>query len=210
MCGHIVNGNKTTHYGDEEMKQARLLTEAERKRLAAIINSKRHAVRNHTVVALSFYAGLRACEIAALRVGDVFDQTGAARDTIHLAAHQTKGSESSTVFVNKRLAAALGRYAQQYPARLAKPDAALIFSAKGSGFTPQTIVNLFQHLYKQAGISGASSHSGRRQFVTELADKGVSARLVQEAARHKNLNTTMRYIFVNENKLRAAVELVNY
>ncbi|WP_083906761.1 tyrosine-type recombinase/integrase [Octadecabacter arcticus] len=56
----------------------------------------------------------------------------------------------------------------------------------------------------------SSSHSGRRQFVTELADKGVNARVVQALARHKHLNTTMRYIDLNENKLRAAVELVSY
>ena len=55
------------------MKQAKLLNAQEFKRLAAVIDSKRHAVRNHTVVALSFYAGLRACEIAGLRVGDVYE-----------------------------------------------------------------------------------------------------------------------------------------
>ena len=85
-----------------------------------------------------------------------------------------------------------------------------MFSAKGIGFTAQTVVNLFQNLYKAAAITGASSHSGRRQFVTELADKGVNARVVQALARHKHLNTTMRYIDLNENKLRAAVELVSY
>ena len=70
-------------------------------------------------------------------------------------------------------------------------------------------MNLFQTLYKAAAITGASSHSGRRQFVTELAGKGVNARVVQALARHKHLNTTMRYIDLNENKMRAAVELVN-
>lgn len=192
------------------MKQAKLLTDAERKRLAAVIDSKRHATRNHTAVALSFYAGLRACEIAALCVGDVFDETGDVRDTIYLSAAQTKGSTSNTVLVNKRLAAALKRYAATYPKRLAQPNAPIMFSAKRGGFTAQTIVNLFQNLYKTAAIPGASSHSGRRQFVTELADKGVNARVVQALARHKNLNTTMRYIDLNENKLRAAVELVAY
>ena len=48
------------------MKQAKLLNTNEFKRLVAVIDSKRHSVRNHTVVALSFYAGLRACEIAGL------------------------------------------------------------------------------------------------------------------------------------------------
>ena len=66
------------------MKQAKLLTDAEFKRLTAVINSLRYQTRNHTTVALSFYAGLRACEIAALRVGDVFDDAGGVKDSIYL------------------------------------------------------------------------------------------------------------------------------
>ena len=84
----------------------------------------------------------------------------------------------------------------------------LLFSAKGGGFTAQTVVNLFKRIYRMAGIDGASSHSGRRQFVTNLADKGINARVVQALARHKHLSTTQRYIDINDNKLRAAVELI--
>jgi len=69
-------------------------------------------------------------------------------------------------------------------------------------------VNLFNRIYKMAGIDGASSHSGRRQFVTQLADRGINARLVQVLAGHKHLSTTQRYIDVNENALRNAVELL--
>jgi integrase len=92
--------------------------------------SKRHAVRNHTAVALSFYAGLRACEIAGLRISDVFDEAGAVRDTIYLRAAQTKGSAGNTVLVNKRLAAALKRYAAAYPNRPALRAAKMIFRGK--------------------------------------------------------------------------------
>lgn len=191
------------------MKQAKLLNQAEFKRLAAVIDSKRHATRNHTVVALSFFAGLRACEIAGLKVVDAYDQSGAVRDTIYLSAAQTKGSEGNTVLVNKKLAAALKRYAGSLPAHLKYADAPLIYSAKGRGFSAQTIVNLFASLYKAAGIDGASSHSGRRQFVTTLADKGINPRVVQVLVRHQHLNTTMRYIDVNDAKLRKAVEMVD-
>ena len=191
-------------------KQAKLLTDMERKRLAAVIDSKRHAVRNHTLVALSFYAGLRACEMAELLVGDVYDETGAVRDTIYLQANQTKGAEGNTVLVSKRLRQMLARYAATYPKHVAHPTRKLIYSAKRNGFTSQTVVNLFHNLYKAAGITGASSHSGRRQFITAIADKGINARIVQALARHKHLNTTQRYIEVNENHMRTAVELVNF
>ena len=39
--------------------------------------------------------------------------------------------------------------------------------------------------------------------------RGINARLVQVLARHKHLSTTQRYIDVNENALRNAVELLN-
>jgi len=190
-----------------KMKQAKLLTDTEFKRLTAVINSLRYPTRNHTIVALSFYAGLRACEIAALTVSDVYDPDGNVKDTIYLSASQTKGSDSCTVLVNSKLQRQLSKYAAQYPQHVKKSDAKLIFSAKRRGFSAQTIVNLFQRLYVSAGIQGASSHSGRRQFVTKLADQGINARLVQTLARHKHLSTTQRYIDVNENALRNAVEV---
>lgn len=190
------------------MKQAKLLTDAEFKRLTAVINSLRYQTRNHTTVALSFYAGLRACEIAALRVGDVFDDAGGVKDTIYLNSAQTKGSDSTTVLVNTKLARQLEKFAKQYPVHMSTRTAPLLFSAKGGGFSAQTIVNLFKRIYKIAGIEGASSHSGRRQFVTKLADQGINARLVQVLARHKHLSTTQRYIDVNEHALRNAVELL--
>jgi len=146
------------------MKQAKLLTDAEFKRLTAVINSLRYQSRNHTIIALSFYAGLRACEIAALRIGDVFDEAGGVKDTIYLSSSQTKGSDSCTVLVNSKLQKQLVKYAAQYPQHVTKADAKLIFSAKRRGFSAQTIVNLFQRLYASAGIQGASSHSGRRQL----------------------------------------------
>lgn len=190
------------------MKQAKLLTQAEQKRVYAVINAHRYSARNHAIFAFSFFAGLRACEIAALRVADVYDEHGNVRDTVYLAAEQTKGSDTCTVLVSKRLSKALATYAAAYPKHITSPTAALFFSAKRGGFSAQTIVNLFSRFYALANVSGASSHSGRRQFLTELADKGVNVRVIQALARHKNMSTTQRYIDYNESKLRNAIELV--
>lgn len=190
------------------MKQAKLLTQVEQKRVNALLDAHRYSTRNHTIFAFSFLAGLRACEIASLKVGDVYGADGQVHDTIFLAAGQTKGDEASTVLVSKKLKKALSAYAAAYPHHTSQREAPLFFSAKRGGFSAQTIVNLFARFYALAGIKGASSHSGRRQFLTELADKGVNARVIQALARHKHLNTTMRYIDLNENKLRNAIELV--
>ena len=190
------------------MKQAKLLTQAELKRLHAVIDAHRYSTRNRAIFAFSFFAGLRACEIAALKVADVFDGQGNVRDTVFLAAAQTKGDEAGAVLVSKRMNKALVSYAATYPRHISKSNSPLFFSAKRGGFSAQTIVNLFAKFYDLAGVKGASSHSGRRQFLTELADKGINARVIQALARHKNLNTTMRYIDLNENKMRNAIEMI--
>lgn len=190
------------------MKQARLLTKAEFKRLQAVIEQHRHPVRNQLIFDLSFSAGFRACEIASVRVGDVYGLDGAVRDTIQLTSSQTKGREGCTVLVGRRLARSLQRYAETYPAHVCRKDQPLIFSGRSSGFTSQTMINLFKRFYQMAGIEGASSHSGRRQFLTNLAESGVSIRVIQVLARHKHIGTTQRYIDVNDTKLRAALDLV--
>lgn len=86
------------------------------------------------------------------------------------------------------------------------PDMPLLRSQKGGAFSPLTVTQLFARFYDKAGIKGASSHSGRRQFITTLAEKQINVRVIQALARHKHLNTTMRYIDINDVKLQNAVE----
>ncbi len=59
---------------------------------------------------LSFLAGLRVGEIAALRVSDVVDGEGRVRDQVLLNPAHTKGVERRTIFVNKRLQREIRRY----------------------------------------------------------------------------------------------------
>ena len=189
------------------MKQARILTEAEFKRVLAVVNAGKHAERNRAVLYLSFYAGLRACEIASLRLHDVIDDERRVKSQFVLEKHMTKGNERQRVIVNSSLRKELQRYVDSACLNYSVNDA-FIKSQKGGSFTPLTIVQLFARIYKQAGIVGASSHSGRRQFITALAENQVNVRVIQALARHRHLNTTMRYIDVNDRKLEKAVEVV--
>ena len=62
------------------MRQAQTLNEAQFRRVLHYCRSRRHPVRDTTIFMVSFYAGLRAKEIASLKLGDVFDETGAVRE----------------------------------------------------------------------------------------------------------------------------------
>jgi len=88
------------------------------------------------------------------------------------------------------------------------PTIALFHTSNRLSFTPNTLCQHFFWLYKKAGIAGASSHSGRRQFITTLANKGISVRILASLAGHKSIAVTQKYIDVNDDMKRAAVELV--
>ena len=79
---------------------------------------------------------------------------------------------------------------------------------KRTAFSANTLCQLFGQIYDEAGIDGATSHSGRRWFITRLAHSGVSAKVIMTLAGHKHMSTTQRYIDVNDEMMRAAVEIL--
>ena len=80
-------------------------------------------------------------------------------------------------------------------------DAPLIRSQKGGHFSPTTMVMLFRRIYDQAGIADARSHSGRRSYLTKLANQGISVFVLQQLAGHRSIQTTQGYVSVNEGML---------
>jgi len=188
------------------MRQAQTLNEAQLRRVVQYCRSRRHPVRDETIILFSFYAGLRAKEIAALKRGDVFDDAGAVREQFILAAAQSKGGKTRTVYLNQRLRRALAEYAGGL--NLSDPQRALFESQKGGHFSANTMCQLFLDIYKAVGFKDASSHSGRRTYITRLANKGVGVRLLAALAGHSHISTTQRYIDVNAEQLTAAVELL--
>ena len=189
-------------------KQAKTLQVQELRRVLDYIATRPHALRNRTMLLATHFAGLRVGEVANLRYEDVVDASGAVRDEIRLEPEQTKGRHARTVFVNARLKREFEAYLGSYPQT--KPYHRLFYTQKrvGEGFTPNTLAQHFHYIYKRAGIEGASSHSGRRTFITNLASKGVGVRVLMSLAGHRHIGTTQAYIDVNDEMKRQAVELV--
>jgi integrase/recombinase XerD len=89
------------------MRQAQTLTDAQLRRVLHYCRSRRHPLRDETIILTSFYAGLRAIEIAALKYADVFDEQGVVRDQFTLRATQSKGGRTRTVYIGSKLKRAL-------------------------------------------------------------------------------------------------------
>ena len=188
------------------MKQAATLTERQLKQVLAHCATRQHAARDRAIVLTSFWAGLRAKEIAALTVADVTDADGQIKAEFVLAPAQTKGHKARRVFLNLKLQRELEIYLKSRKTR--GSCQALFPTQKAQAFSANSLCQLFLKIYTESGITGASSHSGRRSLLTALAAKGVSVRVLQEIAGHSSIAITQRYIDVNDHQMRAAVELL--
>jgi integrase/recombinase XerD len=189
-------------------KQAKTLTQQELRRALDYVATRRHSARNRAMLQTMYLAGLRVGECAALRYENVLDNDGNIAAEIRLSAEQTKGRHARVVFVSERLRKELQSYVRQTPYKQRTDKLFYTQKRGGDGFTANTLCQYYHYLFKQCGIDGASSHSPRRTFITNLADKGVSVRVLQSLAGHRNLSTTQSYIDVNDAMKRKAVELV--
>ncbi|MCJ2013921.1 tyrosine-type recombinase/integrase [Methylobacterium sp. J-076] len=189
------------------MKQARVPTEAEFRRLVAVVSQGKLGPRNRMALMLSYLAGLRVGEIASLRRSDLLDGDGKVREQLRLSAAVTKGGHARVVFLNARLR----KEVEQYQCTLAQPVdllQPLLITHKRSAFSANTLCQLMRGWYDLAGLDGGSSHSGRRWFITRLAHAGISPKAIMMLAGHRHLSTTQRYIDVNDEMMRAAVEVL--
>jgi integrase/recombinase XerD len=198
---------QTHDLGDNTMAQAKTLTTAEIERLLTHINTRKYAVRNRSMMLLTHWAGLRIGEVACLRWSDAMNLDGTVKDEIRLLPDMTKGRHARTVFVNIKLREELQAYAAQ--AKCVDRSYPFFASQKSirAGFNANSLAQTFALLYTGAGLEGASSHSGRRTFLTTLANKGTAIHILKTLAGHRSISTTAAYLYSSPNLLKAAVEL---
>ena len=189
-------------------KQAKTLNQQELRKVLDYISTRKHAQRNRAMLMTTFLSGMRVGEVSALRFSDVVDSEGNIRNEIRLTPQMTKGQYARVVFINERLRKELQQYIRFY--NPTDKTMKFFYSQKrdSDGFNANTLTQHFHFLYRRAGLDGASSHSGRRSFITNLASKGVSVRVLMNLAGHRSISTTQAYIDINDNMLRSAVELV--
>lgn len=179
--------------------KAKVLTEQEFSRVVKLQEANsRTGKRNALILHLSFYLGLRVKEIAGLKYGDIINQDGSIKQEITLTVTKA-GKIRQAYLTNAKLLALLKQHVKWHidAENSCFLEHAVIRSERGSAFSPNSLQQLFSKIYKDAGLEGASSHSGRRTFATTLISNGIDIRSVQHLLGHSSINTTARYIQEN-------------
>lgn len=177
--------------------QASLLTPEDIIKVEAYIDQHSNApCSDRLKFRLSVYAGLRAAEIAGLSVSDVILKDGSISPYIQVLPRIAKGGRQRSIPMHAKITSAVQEFINSHPG-----VDFVSFSHRGSRPKKQSVTavtNWFWELYSKVGLKGCSSHSGRRTFITTLAQRtdgsNFTLRDVQELAGHSSLAVTERYI----------------
>lgn len=189
-------------------KQAKVLSPAQMRALLVHVEAGRYPSRDRVMVLLAFRAGLRAAEIASLEWSMVTDAGGVVSDTLAIEDRIAKRGGGGSVPLARDLREALVTLRAE---RAPEDGDRIIYSERGRSMTAHGVVQWFRRKFHELGYAGATSHSGRRTFITGAARRistvGGSLRDVQELARHRSLVVTARYIEASADAKRRVVEL---
>jgi integrase len=192
-------------------KQAKTLSKPQIDAVLSFLQKTRRPARNRLIFLLSVKAGLRAKEIACLTWDMVTDAEGKLSDAIHLRDIAAKGNSGRVIPMSKDLKLAFVAVKRESEQSI-RPSEFVITTERAARTSSYAVVNMFAEWYRALGFTGASSHSGRRTFITNAARRissvGGSLRDVQLLAGHTALSTTQRYIEADGLAQRRIVDLV--
>jgi site-specific recombinase XerC len=196
-------------YADSGRRAPRTLTEREQE---ALLLATREHPRDHVLYAMALGTGLRAHELVALDVGDVFDGGGEPKRRVLLRVFKGDGrgeDDLQEVVLSEALRAKLAglRTWKHEHGESLTSDAPLFVSRRGLRLSTRQLRHAFGIWQVRAGFERhVSAHSLRHSAGTNIYASSKDLRLTQRFARHRSVVTTMLYTHPSDEDLVRAVE----
>lgn len=157
-------------------------------------------VRDRALFELAYASGLRAEELVNLDVAAV-DFDG---EQVRV---EGKGAKTRIVPVGEPALRALERYQTRARPALSVGDGepALFLSKSGRRLSTSDVRRRLRAWARNAGIpAGATPHTLRHSFATDLLEGGADLRAIQELLGHASISTTQVYTRIEAARLRSA------
>jgi len=174
-----------------------------KKQVISIINAplpdEPYYFRDKAVLELLYATGVRASELAGLKVSDLNLDIGYLRCL-------GKGSRERIIPLGRVAIAATVDYLQELRPRLAKPHSGdfLLLSRTGRPVSRIEIWRLIKKYAARAGMpKNLTVHTLRHCFATHLLAGGADLRSLQEMLGHVDIATTQIYTHVDQERLRS-------
>lgn len=175
-------------------------TDKERKAFSAVeIDALRHAcktAKERALIEMLISTGVRVSELTGMDVSDI----NMADLSVHV--RHGKGRKERITYTTEVAKLHLQKYL------LARRDtsSALFCSNSGTRISADSVRIALKKIGSRAGVDNVHPHRFRRTFATGLAARGMAVQEIQRLLGHTNINTTMRYICMDDTKVRASYQ----
>lgn len=167
------------------------------KKLLTFGQEKPKDVLDAAILRILYRCGLRVSELTNLRFNQVYEQEKWLRIT-------GKGNKERMVPIHNDALALLQKYSDTIrPQWEVKKTDTIFINQKGNPISRQYVDSMIKSRCKELGIyENVSAHSMRHAFATDLLEKGVDLRSIQELLGHQDIQTTQIYTHVQQDTLK--------
>ena len=152
-------------------------------------------MRDHTILAIFLDTGLRASELANIRMDHISLETG-------LIKVMGKGSRERIVPIGKFVQHTLLEYIERIRPRLGHTDTDYLFlSSGGKPLSVNTVKLLFQRLKRNTGISKLHAHLCRHTFAINYLMNGGDIFSLKEILGHRSLDMVNHYLHFTSHQI---------
>lgn len=149
----------------------------------------------------AFYTGMRGSELARLRWSHIDFENGL------IYIREQKNRKEQTIPLNSEAEGVLEDIGRGDPDDYVFQSPGFEDKDRNPKWFRENVSDAFRQARKDAGLRDEISfHSLRHGFCTMLAEAGKSAVVIKEAARHADISTSMRYVHMANEQLKAEVE----
>jgi site-specific recombinase XerD len=158
--------------------------------------------RDIAIVVLFLHTGLRVSELVKLELVNVDLGRGQIKIT-------RKGNKEQYLHLNSETVHMLARY---LAARPEAPNGRFFVGNNGGNPDRRYVYGIVRRYLNLAGINKGKRgpHILRHTFCTRLHQKGVGPFTIKDLAGHKSLNTTMRYIKIENKEQAEAIDRLEF
>jgi integrase/recombinase XerD len=154
-----------------------------------------HNLKHRTILILIYGAGLRASEVAALRIGDIDSD----RSVIHI--RQGKGNKDRYVVLSPFMLASLRKYWKQCRLNTTerlkqfKQENLIFLGTSGAELSAASIGAIYKHSKLLANIKKKGGvHALRHAFATHALESGADLYVIKQLLGHASVTSTVRYL----------------
>lgn len=158
------------------------------------LRSNCRTLKERALVEMLLSTGVRVSELADMEVQDI--------SLIDLSVHVVhgKGAKERMTYTTSVSA----KHMQEYLKNRRDSGNSLFYNKDHKPLRPGGIRHILNQIAKRAGVENVHPHRFRRTFATGLAKRGMDVQDIQRLLGHSDINTTMRYITMDDTKIQSS------